>query len=139
MSRGPLGLNLDGSLNPGCVVSVAAPWVVLRTGGQPALDRIAVDVLDHFGAGIFAADVAVEVAVLPEALARAFEPARGYLFEGLEELREQDVRRLVDEEMDVLGHQNVGVDAGLVALPGLLKDGLDGLLRLGIGEERQRW
>jgi len=41
-------------------------------------------------------------------------------------LGEQDGRRLVDEQVDVLGHEDVGVDAGLMTGTGLFEDGLEG-------------
>jgi hypothetical protein len=91
-----------------------------------------VDVLEHFGESVFAADVAVEVPVLPELLAGPFELSGCRLFEGFEELGEEDVRRLVDEEMDVLRHEDVGIDTGFVAEPCLFEDYLDDLFRFGL-------
>ena len=63
--------------------------------------------------------------MLPELLPGAFEPVGGRLFEGIEELVEGDVWGLVDEEVDVLGHEDVDVDAGLVAGTGLFEDSFD--------------
>ena len=44
----------------------------------------------------------------------------------LEEGGEWDVEGLVGEEVDVLGHEDVGVDARVVAGAGALEDLLDG-------------
>ena len=67
-------------------------------------------------------NVCVEIAALPEVFAFAPEPTGGGLLEGLEELAEQNFRRLVDQQMHVLGHENVGIDAGAVALAGLFEE-----------------
>lgn len=114
-------------------MGVAAPWVVFGAGGEASFDWVAVDVLDDFG-HVFAGDVAVEVAGLPELVAGSFELAGGGLFEGFEELGEQDSGWLVDDEMDVLGHEDVGVDAGLMTGTGLLEVGLDEGFGLRCGE-----
>ena len=69
----------------------AAPGVVFGAADEASLDRVAMDVTDDLGAGFFAGDVAVEVAGLPELVARAFELTGGGLLEGLDPLVEQDV------------------------------------------------
>lgn len=94
-------------------MDVAAPRVVFGAGAEASFDWVAVDVLDDFG-HVFARDVAVEVSGLPELVAGALEGAGCGLLEGLEELGEKDFRWLVDDEMDVLRHEDVGVDAGLM-------------------------
>ena len=47
------------------------------------------------------------------------------MFEGFEEHCEWDVEGLVDQEMDVFGHENVGVDACIVAGAGALHERID--------------
>jgi hypothetical protein len=110
---------------------------MLRVCYETAFDRVAVNVLEHFGESFFAADVAVKVTVLPKLLAGTSELSRRRLFEGFEELSEQDVRGLVDEQMDVFGHEDVGIDTGLVAEPGPFEDGLDDVLGFRAGEVRE--
>ncbi len=100
----------------------AAPGVVFGAGDEASFDRVAVDVPDDLGAGVFAGDVAVEVAGLPELVVGALELAGGGLLEGLDPLVEQDARGLVDEEVDVLGHEDVGVDTGVVTGSGLFEE-----------------
>lgn len=103
----PVGFDLY-RLGAGGLVGEAAPGVVLAAGDEASLDRVAVDATDHFGARFLAGDVAVEVAGLPELVAEALEGAGGGLLEGLDPLVEQDAWGLVDEEVDVLGHEDVG-------------------------------
>ena len=44
-----------------------------------------------------------------------------FLLQGLQELGDEDVGWLVHQEVDVFGHQDVGVDAGTVVGSGLLE------------------
>jgi hypothetical protein len=46
------------------------------------------------------------------------------LLEGLQELRQEDERRLVDEQVDMFRHQEVSIDAGLVTGPSLFENDL---------------
>lgn len=92
----------------------AAPLVVAGRCDQSALHRVAMNVADHFGASLFPMDVAVKVAFLPELLVTASQFARRDLLYGFEKLGHEDRRRLIDEQMDVLGHQDVGVDPCLM-------------------------
>jgi hypothetical protein len=62
----------------------AAPSILPRGCDKAPLDRIPVNVADHFGLGRFSPDVRVEITLLPELLAVAFEPAGGDLLERLE-------------------------------------------------------
>ena len=130
----PVGFDLDRAAGAGDVVGKAAPRVVFRAGDEASLDRVAMDVTDDFGAGFFAGDVAVEVAGLPELVAGAFELTGGSLLEGLDPLVEQDVRGLVDEEVNVLGHEDVGVDTGVVTGPGLFEEEFGEVLGGWVGE-----
>ena len=56
------------------------------------------------------------------------------MLERFHEHREGDIERLVDEEMDVFGHQNVGVDSRVVASAGALQNFFDGGFGDGVGE-----
>ena len=104
---------------------------------QPTLHRISVDVPDHFGAGCFASYVAVKIAILPEPFAISLQFAGSGLLQGLQKLRHKDRRRLVDEQVDVLGHQDVSVDPGLMMPPNPFQNGLDGVFRARRFEKRQ--
>ena len=74
-------------------------------------------------------DSAVKVVLLPEPLSIALEFAGGSLHEGLQKLRHNDRRRLIHQQVDMLGHQDVGVDSSPMACPNLLQKGLDCVLR----------
>jgi len=131
----PLRLDFDYSWNAGGVVRKAAPSVLLRRCDQSPFHGVAVDVSDDFGAGCFAMDVAVEVALLPELLVIASQFPRGGLLERLEELRQKDRWRFVDEDVKMLGHQDVRIDPGPMPCPGLFEYGLDDVLGVGFCEE----
>lgn len=93
----------------------AAPWPVFGFLNEAALDWIAMNVaefLDEFGMG---QDVEVVVAALPELLAVAFETFGGFVFEYVQSDGERVKLRLGDEEVDVLGHEDVTEDIKLVA------------------------
>jgi hypothetical protein len=87
-----------------------------------------VNVAYHFGASIFATNVAVKVAFLPELLALASQFARSHLLYGLDKLRHEDRWWLVDEQMDVLRHQDVRVDPRLMSCTSRFQYGLNCLL-----------
>jgi hypothetical protein len=129
----PVGFYFDGASVAGDVMTEAAPRVVVGMGDQAALDGVSVGIPDYLGAG-FTADVSVPVAVLPELFAVAFELAGGGLFEDLDPLVERDLWGFVDEDVDVLGHEDVSVDAGIMPSTGALEDGLDD--EFGFGVER---
>jgi hypothetical protein len=84
-----------------------------------------VNVAYHFGANIFATNVAVKVAFLPELLALASQFARSDLLYGFEKLGHEDRWWLVDEQMYVLGHQDVGVDPRLMSCTSRFQYGLN--------------
>ena len=93
----PLRFNLNRSAMAADVVLEAAPGVVVRTFDEAALHRIPMDIPDDFQTSVFAADVGVVVARLPELFTVAFELTGYGLLEGLKELVEKDRRWLVDE------------------------------------------
>jgi hypothetical protein len=95
------------------------------------------DVTDHFGASLFTTDIAVKVAFLPELLALASQFARSDLLYGFEKLGHEDRWWLVDEQMDVLGHQDVGVDSRLMSRTSLFEYGLDYILGARLIEKRE--
>jgi hypothetical protein len=86
------------------------------------------DVAYHFGASLFTMDVAVKVAFLPELLALTSQFARSDLLYGFEKLGHEDRWWLVDEQMDVLGHQDVGVNPRLMSCASHFQYGLNCVL-----------
>ena len=83
------------------------------------------DVADHVGTGLLTVDVAIVVAFLPKLLARSSQLARSDLLDGFEKLRQQNPRWLVDEQVNMLRHQNVGVNPRLMSSARLLQHGLE--------------
>ena len=73
-------------------------------------------------------DVAVKVAFLPELLALASQFTRSDLLYSLEKLGHEDRWWLVDEQMYVLGHQDVGVDPRLMSCTSQFQHGLNCVL-----------
>ena len=61
-------------------------------------------------------DVEVVVAGLPEVLAVAFEEFGGFSFEDTESCGQRVSPRFGEEEVNVLGHQDVSEDVELVAM-----------------------
>jgi hypothetical protein len=104
---------------------VAAPRILFRAFHEASFDWVAMDVPDYFRSSRFAANVCVEVAGLPELLDGALESPRCHLLEGLEKLTKQYIWGLVEKQMDVLEHENVGVNAGAVTRAGLFENFLD--------------
>ncbi len=86
------------------------------------------DISDDFGPGCFAMDVRIKITVLPELRAIASQFARSDLFERLQKLSQQNLRRLVDQQVDMLRHQDISVHPGLVTRAGLLQNGFEGFL-----------
>jgi hypothetical protein len=91
----------------------------------------------HFGASIFTMDVAVKVAFLPELLALASQFTRSDLLYSLEKLGHEDRWWLVDEQMYVLGHQDVGVDPRLMSCTSQFQYGLNCVLGVRRIEKRE--
>jgi hypothetical protein len=71
-------------------------------------------------------------------LSAAVHPDAGRgLLERLEELRNNDGRRSVHEQMDVLRHQDIGVDSGLTAGTSLFQNSFDDVPGFGGCKERK--
>jgi len=85
------------------------------------------DVAGHLGAGLLTMDVAVVVAILPELLALASQFARGHLLQYLEKLRQQNLWRLIHEQVHMLGHQDISIDPRLVPCARLFQHNLNSL------------
>ncbi len=94
----------------GLPVAEAAPWPVFGLCHQAAGYRVAVHVTEFFSELPLGEDVEVVVAGLPEVLAVAFEALRGFVFEDVESYSQGVGFGFGDEEMDVLGHEDVAVE-----------------------------
>ena len=119
---GPVGFDFDGAGVAGGVVVEAAPSVVFGFGDEAAGNGVAVDVADFLYKFPCGEDVEVVVAGLPEVLAGAFEEFRGFSFDDAERRGESVVRWLAEEEVDVLGHEDVGVEGEVMGSASLLDD-----------------
>jgi len=95
------------------------------------------DVADHLGASLCTMDVAVIVTLLPKLLALTFQFARSDLLDCFEKLSDENRWWLVDEQMDVLRHQNVGVDPRLMSCASQFKYGLNCVLGVRRIEKRE--
>ena len=94
------------------------------------------DIADDFGEGLLSVDVTDVVAFLPELLARSSQLARSDLLDGFEELGQQDLRRLIDKQVNMLWHQDVGVNARMMPCMRLFQNGLDRLSGSRLFEQR---
>src|ERR1035437_539396 len=103
----------------------AAPLVVAGRCNQSAFHRVAMNVAYHFRASLFTMDVAIKVTFLPELLALTSQFARSDLLDGFEKLGHEDRWWFVDEQMNVLGHQDVGVNPRLMSRTSQFQYGLD--------------
>jgi hypothetical protein len=118
----------------GGVVVEAAPAVVFGAGDEAAGDGVAVDVADllyKFGGG---EDVEVVIAGLPEVVAVAFEEFGGLSFDDSDGGGEEGVVGFAEEEMDVLGHEDVGVEGEVVGAAALLDDLFEDVFWFGGGK-----
>jgi hypothetical protein len=114
VAGGPLRLDFYGDGFAGGVVVEAAPAVVFGFGDEASGDWIAVDVLDLLFELAGGEDVEVVVARLPEVGAGAFEEFGGLALDDSEDRGERMGIWLVEEEMDVFGHQDAGVEEEVV-------------------------
>ena len=133
---GPLGFDFYGMGFAGRVVVEAAPPIMLGFRDQAARDGVLVDVMEFFCELLWAGYVEVVVAALPELfLAGRFELAGGCLLEDLEEGGQGVCCGFVGEEMDVLGHEDVGGDVETLLFAGFFEDLLESVFRSGGLEE----
>lgn len=116
-------VDLDRGGFSACVVVEAAPAVVFRSGdeascyglppqpascpGTPGFRWMYWTLLDEFSGG---EGIEVVVPGLPEVVSGAFEEFGGFAFEDSQELGEGADFRFAGEKVDVLGHQDVGIN-----------------------------
>jgi hypothetical protein len=96
----------------------AAPAVVFGFGDEASGDWVAVDVLDLLFEFAGGEDVEVVVAGLPEVVAGAFEEFGGFAFDDSEGGGEGVGFGFAEEEVEVFGHQDVGVKEEVVGAAG---------------------
>jgi hypothetical protein len=116
VAGGPVGFDFDGGGFAGGVVVEAAPTVVFGFVDEASGDRITVDVLDLLFEFSCGEDVEVVVARLPEVAVGSFEEFGGLAFDDSEGGGE--VFWFAEEEMEVFGHQDVGVEEEVVGAAG---------------------
>lgn len=130
----PLRFNLHASRASCGVVEKAAPLPILRTRAQSAVHGIAVDVAQLFCELAVMADVEIVVALLPEVLRLANQASRHALFQRFERIGERPMPRFAEEQVNVLRHDDVSVDAQIEAAPDTLECELENLLRRILGK-----
>ncbi len=117
----------------------AAPSVVFGVDDESASDWVAVDVAHLFYELARCEGVEVVVTGLPELFACAFEGYGGFAFDDLEEGGEDASFWLAGEEVNVLGHEDVGVDGEVVGVPGLFDDSFEDVFGVGCSRKGRRW
>lgn len=134
---GPVGFDLYWTAFAGEPVVVAAPEPVFGFFHEAAFYWVAVDVAELLSELALGEDVEVVVVELPEARAVAFELFRCLGFEGTEDAAEGGLGWLAEEQVDVLGHEDVAEDVKLVllsyAFEGVEEDGA-GVVVVEVGE-----
>jgi hypothetical protein len=95
----------------------AAPRPIFRPCHQSTLDGIAVDVTEFLNKLVLAPDIEVIVASLPEWIrGPQGQPARYSLLQRLHGLSQVAMLRFVHQQVNVLGHNRVSVNAESVVL-----------------------
>ena len=113
---GPVGFDFDAAGFAGLPVEETAPGPVFGFFDQAAFYRVVMDVaelLDELGLG---EDVEVVIARLPELGARTPEELGGFALEDAEGGGEWMTFGLAEQQVDVLGHQDVAEEEESVAL-----------------------
>jgi hypothetical protein len=110
-----VGGDFDAAVMVRGVMAIAAPRPVFRFGDEAADDRVAVHVLELLYALGCGEDVEVVVADLPELPAVALEELRGLGFEYVEGGLQGLFFWFGEEQMNVLGHEDVPLDVEAVA------------------------
>jgi len=109
-----MGFDFYGAGFASGVVVEAAPAVVFGFGDEASGDGVAVDVSDFLFEFSGGEDVEVVVAGLPEVAVRSFEEFGGLAFDDSEGGGEGVGFGFAEEEVEVFGHQDVGVEEEVV-------------------------
>jgi hypothetical protein len=119
---GPIGFDFDVGGFAGGVVVEAAPAIVFGFGDEASGDWVAVDVLDFLFELSGGEDVEVVIAGLPEVAVHSFEEFGGLAFDDSDGGREWLVFGFAQEEVEMFGHQDVGVKEEVVGAAGVFDD-----------------
>ena len=92
-------------------MSKAAPRPLFWSRHQPPLHRIAVNVLQLVPETLGRADVVIVIALLPEVLRACDQPSRYSLLQRFQSLGQRPALRFAEQQVDVLRHHDVAVDA----------------------------
>ena len=131
----PLRLDLDGTNRTSGVVAEARPLPILGSGDEAPYDWVLVHVVQLLHAPRVVVHIEVVIALLPEwALGAA---KRDGEFERVDRVSNCALARLADEQMDVLGHDDVSSYNKLQTVAGALKSILKEAARGGSPEMRK--
>jgi hypothetical protein len=103
-------------------MAVAAPLPVFWAFNEATCDGIAMEVFELLDVLVMSKDVEVVVAGLPELAMIAFEELGGFRFEDVERCRQGVSSGFGEEQVNVLGHEDVAEDVELVALAKSFED-----------------
>jgi hypothetical protein len=106
-------------------VSKAAPFPIFRTGAKLLLYRIPVNIAKLLNKLIVRPDVEIVIPLLPEMRGLSNQPPRYALFQRLDRIGKRAALRLAQQQMHMVGHDNVGVDTKIKAASDPLKSSLE--------------
>ena len=118
------------------VVARTAPRPIFRARTQPTLHRIVVDIAKFLRKLLPIANVVVVIALFPEVVRLADQSPRHTLIKRFERVGEQLTVRLSDQQVNVLRHHHISIDAETEAEPDALQHSLE---RLPVCVRRQQW
>jgi hypothetical protein len=97
-------------------VAEAAPFPIFRALAQPTPDGIAVDITQLFNMLLIVANVEVIISRLPEMQRVADQSTLYSLLQRFDCVGQCVSLRFAEKEMNVLGHDDIAINAQLVAL-----------------------
>jgi len=117
-------------------VAKAAPLPIFRTVTQAACDGVAVNVTELFNELFVIAYIEIVISLVPEVPGFADQATRDPLFQRLDGYCKRLTLRFAEEQVYVLRHDHIRIDANFVATANPLKRGFEGLLSCGLNEQR---
>ncbi len=103
----------------------AAPWPLFGTLAQSALYRIAMNIPQFLHELLMVAHIEVIIAWLPEVLCPGDQSPRNALLQALDGRSQRLMRRLTQQQMNMLGHDDVAIDADQILTPHSLQSCLE--------------
>jgi hypothetical protein len=128
---GPFGFNFDWAGVSCGVVVETTPSVVFGFGDEAAVYGVAVDVANLLYEFRRREDIEVVVTRLPEMGSFVFQELRGFAFDDSHGRGEGMAFRFAQEEMNMLGHDDVSVEREVMGSTGSLDDLFQGVLGVG--------